>query len=157
MELLKAFLLAMLPIGELRVSIPVAMVTDGVAWYQALPVSILGNLVPVIVLVPTMERLSRFLAAFSNPLGRLLAWRGQRLRLAHQARFQRYGPLALAAFVAIPLPLTGAWTGILLAWAFQVPVRTAMLSIALGVAIAGGIVTGLTMGGIEIGILLGGG
>ncbi|MBI2871709.1 MAG: small multi-drug export protein [Chloroflexi bacterium] len=154
--MLQAFLTAMIPIGELRLSIPVAIVSAGVPWYQALAVSILGNMVPVLILVPGLERISKVAASVSKPAGRLLEWRAKRLRVTHHARFQRYGALALLLFVAVPLPFTGAWTGSLLAWAFHVPNRAAILLIGAGVCIAGSVVTALTVAGIKISILLAG-
>jgi uncharacterized membrane protein len=58
--------------------------------------------------------------------------------------------VVLVAFVAIPLPFTGAWTGSLAAWVFQVPPRSAIPLIALGVVIAGGVVTAVTLTGIGL-------
>lgn len=146
----------MTPLGELRLAIPVAILTDGLPWYQAFLASIVGNMVPILFLVPALERISLFLLSFPNPLGRLLEWRTQRLRLSQGRRFQRYGPLALAIFVGIPLPLTGAWTGVLVAWAFHMRPRVSIPYIALGVLIAGGIVTGLTMSGLQLSLFLAG-
>ena len=49
---------------------------------------------------------------------------------------ERWGPVGLALFVAIPLPGTGAYSGSLAAWLLDVPWRRAMLSVGLGVVIA---------------------
>jgi len=61
-------------------------------------------------------------------------------------------------FVAIPLPVTGAWTGSLLAVLFGLKFRHAFLSIFIGVCIAGIIVTCLSLlgwtGAIIAGIVL---
>lgn len=51
-----------------------------------------------------------------------------------------YGFLALVIFVAIPLPATGAWTGCIIAWILGLDRKKSILSIALGVLIAGIIV-----------------
>lgn len=153
-DLLRTFGAAMTPVGELRLSIPLAVLVLGLPWHQALLVSLAGNMVPVLVLVPGLERLSRLLLSFSNPAGRLLKWRTESLRRTHTARFQRYEALALVTLVAIPLPMTGAWTGSLAAWVFMVPARRAIPLIALGVVIAGVVVTALTMAGVTIGAAL---
>lgn len=152
--LLSTFLAAMTPIGELRLSIPLGIWKFQLPWYQALPVSILGNIVPVLVLVPGLERVAQLLRRFRNPAVRVLDWRAERLRRTHGGRFQRYGPLALVVLVAIPLPMTGAWTGSLAAWVFHIPPRSAIPLISLGVLIAGVIVTLLVEGGIQSGLLL---
>jgi uncharacterized membrane protein len=145
---------AMTPVGELRLAIPLAIWTLNVPWHQALPVAVLGNILPVLALVPGLARGAALLQRFPNPLGRLLEWRARRLRQVYTGRFQKYGPLALMLFVAVPLPLTGAWTGVLLAWAFQVPARAAILFISAGVVIAGIIVTALVEAGLHIALLL---
>lgn len=152
--LLVTFVAAMTPVGELRVAIPIAIYTYDIAWYVALPVAVVGNIVPVLVLVPSLNRLSGFLLSFPNPAGRFLLWQENRLRRMHSHRFERYGALALVIFVAIPLPLTGAWTGSLAAWTFHIPPGRAILLIALGVLIAGLIVTVATLGGMELGGLI---
>jgi len=140
---LGTFLSAMLPVGELRLAIPLGIIHFDMPWYQALFYGVLGNLVPVIPLLLGLKLAARILTSFSNPLGRFLLWREGKIRSSYGARFQRYGALALLPFVAIPLPLTGAWTGCLAAWAFEVPPRKAFPVIAVGVILAGVVVTAL--------------
>jgi uncharacterized membrane protein len=60
---------------------------------------------------------------------------------------EAYGYLGLALFVAIPLPVTGAYTGLLAAWSLGMERRKSWLSVALGVAVAGAVVT-LAMTGV---------
>ncbi len=135
---------AMTPIGEVRLAVPLAMHTYDMVWYQALVWGLLGNLVPVPLLLWALEPLSRLLVATPNPVGRVLMWRAAKLRESQSRSFQRWGALALFLFVAIPLPLTGAWSGCLLAWAMGIPFRKALLANALGVLGAAIIVTALT-------------
>lgn len=146
---LATFLSAMLPVGELRLAIPLGIVHFEMPWYQAFFYGVLGNVVPVIPLLLGLGLAARILTSFSNPLGRLLLWREGKLRSSHGARFQRYGALALLPFVAIPLPLTGAWTGCLAAWAFEIPLRKALPVIAGGVLLAGVIVTAIVQLSID--------
>ncbi len=133
----------MTPIGELRLAIPLG-IERGMPWYAAFGWAVLGNLVPVVFLLWALEPLSKVLTSFPNPAGRLLQWRARRLRETRAQAFQRWGALALVPFVAIPLPVTGAWTGCLAAWVFGVRRRTAFPAIVLGVLLAGVIVTALT-------------
>jgi uncharacterized membrane protein len=51
----------------------------------------------------------------------------------------------VAIFVAIPLPVTGAWTGTLGAWMLGLPRRKTLPAVILGVAAAGGIVTAVML------------
>jgi uncharacterized membrane protein len=151
LDLLVTFVAAMTPVGELRLAIPLAITGYNVPWFAALPISLVGNVVPVLILVPGLNRVSRFLLSFPNPAGKLLVWQEDRLRRVQSRRFDRYGALALVILVAIPLPMTGAWTGSLAAWTFGIPPRRAIPLIALGVLIAGLIVTVVTLSGIELG------
>ena len=67
-------------------------------------------------------------------------------------KIQRYGFWGLCFFIAIPLPVTGAWTGSLVAATVHMKFWRAMLSAFLGVLIAGAIVTLICFGvssGIE--------
>ena len=146
--LLQVALAAMTPLGELRFSIPLGVVVLKQPWPTVLLLSILGNMVPVVPLLLGLERASRLLTSFPNPVGRLLLWRAQGLQRGYAQRFRRYGPAFLVIFVAIPLPLTGAWSGALAAWAFQIPPRFAFPLIGLGVVLAGVIVTALTLAGV---------
>jgi uncharacterized membrane protein len=56
------------------------------------------------------------------------------------------GFLALALFVAIPLPMTGAWTGALIAWLLGLKRWKSFIAIAFGVIIAGILVTLISVG-----------
>ena len=149
MDYIIVFLLSMTPLGELRASIPVGIETYGLAWHWVLPIAVAGNLVPGIFWLLALPRIGGYLVSFPNPLGRLILWRSERLRRLHAERFQRQQRLALVLLVAVPLPLTGVWTGALAAWVFEIPFRSAFPCIALGAVIAGCVVTGLTELGLH--------
>ena len=67
----------------------------------------------------------------------------------------KYGRLGLIPFVAIPLPFTGAWTGILAAWIFDIHPKKAIPMLTIGVIISGIIVTTLVYLGISMKLFLG--
>lgn len=62
----------------------------------------------------------------------------------------RYGLVGLALLVGIPLPFTGVYTATLAGWSLGYNYKEAILPIAIGVVIAGGIVTALTLGAVEL-------
>ena len=111
-------------------------------------------MVPVLILVPGLRRISAILLSFPNPAGRLLLWQQERVRRVQGPRFEKYGSLALIILVAIPLPMTGAWTGSLASWVFGIPPRRAIPLIAIGVAIAGVVVTAVALSGIGLGRII---
>jgi uncharacterized membrane protein len=143
----------MTPVGELRLAIPLGILKYDLAWPVAVLLAVVGNLVPVLPILLLLRLGSRLFTSAANPIARLLAWRADRLRSSQGARFQKYGAWALVPFVAVPLPLTGAWTGALLAWAFEVPTRKAFLLISLGVLLAAVVVTILTETGSALWLL----
>lgn len=63
---------------------------------------------------------------------------------------EEYGAWFLPLFVAIPLPVTGGWTASFIAFVFGMPFKRAFPLIALGVLLAGLIVTVLTETGIAL-------
>ena len=135
--------LAASPISELRGAIPLAILGFHLPWYYALPIAVVGNLLPVPVILLFVERVTRLLskvAFFERILNRLFASTRRRGRV-----IEKYERIGLALFVAVPLPVTGAWTGSLAAVLLGLPFRQSLLSIVADVIIAGVIVTGATL------------
>ena len=141
------FLIAMAPVVELRGAIP-AGIAAGLPPAAACVAAMLGNLVPVPFIMLLIRRIFDLL--------RKNSWWGPRIdaleRRAHlKGRVvQKYRTVGLIILVAIPLPGTGAWTGALVADVLDIRLRTALPAIALGVVIAGVVVTALTCGVIHI-------
>ncbi len=63
-----------------------------------------------------------------------------------QKQMDNLGFLALALFVAIPLPGTGAWTGTLVAWILNLNRLKSFIAISCGVVIAGFIILFASLG-----------
>lgn len=141
------FILSMLPISELRGAIPYAIWVGKMDWKQAYIIAVLGNFLPVIPLLFFMERVSEWLRKY--PAGdRFFTWFFERTRRKGKL-IERFQAIGLTMFVAIPLPVTGAWTGCAAAIIFGIPRKFAIPCIFLGVMIAGCIVTLASMGVIS--------
>ena len=153
---LVVLIIAALPIFELRGALPVAINLFHFPWYYALPLAIIGNLLPVPVILLFLEAISRWLSKIGL-FDRFLHWLFERTRKRGRV-VERYERIGLALFVAIPLPVTGAWTGSLVAVLFGLKFKHAFLSIFIGVCIAGIIVTCLSLlgwtGAVIAGIVL---
>lgn len=147
-EIIKTFFLAMTPIGELRIALPVALTIYNMNWLLAFFVSVVGNLVPVIFLLLFLGLVSKWFSDNFKFCNKFFNWLFERTRKKSNSRMEKYGAIALISFVAIPLPFTGAWTGAIIAFLFDIPFKKAFPLIALGVVIAGGIVLGLTQLGL---------
>ena len=70
-DVLRVFLAAMTPIGELRLSIPLGIWGLDMAWQRVLLLSLTGNMVPVLPLLFGLERASPLLDRLPGPFGRL--------------------------------------------------------------------------------------
>lgn len=137
------FFVAMVPVLELRGAIPVG-VAGGLRPLAAMAVAIVGNLVPVPVLILFTRQVLQWLKG--RPRVRRLVERLEG-RAAEKSRLvERYAWWGLCILVAIPLPGTGAWTGALVAAVLNMRLKNAMPAISLGVVIAGLIVTCVTYG-----------
>lgn len=147
-------LTSMLPITELRGTIPFALAVYEMPVWSAFLFSVLGNLIPVIFIIWGLDLLiNKFLIHRIYIFNRFFTWLFERTRRRHSQKFERWRDLALIVLVAIPLPFTGAWTGALAAFVFDIPVKRAFPLIALGVLIAGIIVTSITIGVINLPVL----
>lgn len=145
---LEVLALAASPISELRGAIPWAIFKHHFPWYYALPLAIIGNLAPVPFLLLFFNTFSRLLSKI-GVFEKMLHWLFERTRRRGKI-INRYQRIGLALFVAIPLPVTGAWTGSLAAVLFGLKFKHAFLSIFIGIFIAGIIVTGVTLLGWTI-------
>lgn len=154
---LVVLIIAALPIFELRGALPVAINLFHFPWYYALPLAIIGNLLPVPVILLFLDAISRCLSKVGF-FDRFLRWLFEQTR-KRVGVIERYERIGLALFVAIPLPFTGAWTGSLIAVLSGLKFKHAMLSIFIGILIAGIIVTCLSLlgwvGAVIAGIGLG--
>jgi len=172
-QFLWMLIISALPVAELRVSlplallesevpwrfvfsVPLALLESKVPWYFAFPVCFAGNLLPVPFLLLLLEPVVR-MASKVKPFKRILDWVFARTR--RQGRLvEKYERIGLVLVVAIPLPGTGAWTGSILAFLLGLKFKSAFVSIVIGVFIAGVIVTSLSLlgwiGGVIAGIAI---
>lgn len=142
---LKIFLLAMAPFGELRVAIPVALEVYKFPVLQAYFWSVLGNLVPVVLILSGLKIVSEYLSYKIYFFDKFFVWLFQRTLNNHASKIEKWKKWTLVILVAIPLPFTGAWTGSLVASVFGFSFKKAFPLITAGVMIAGVIVTLVTL------------
>ncbi len=140
--------LAASPISELRGAIPVAILQFDFPWYYAFVIAVIGNILPVPFILLFLESISKLLSKIRF-FNRILNWLFEHTRQRGKI-IERYERIGLILFVAIPFPLTGAWTGSLAAVLFGLKFKHAFISIIAGIIIAGVVVTFATMLGWTI-------
>jgi uncharacterized membrane protein len=165
--LITAFL-SFMPISELRGAIPFA-VAQGIPWYGAYLFAALLNALVAPACWLFLGTVHKLFYGAEHPAklpaehpaqlpAKTQGWRWYRNffdRFVERARkklsggVEKWGWLGIALFVAIPLPITGAWTGTLGAWVLGVSKRRTMAAVILGVFAAGAVVSAVVMLGIE--------
>ena len=143
-DLILTFLMAMVPVVELRGAIPFG-VARGVGIWQAIIAAILGNLLPSPFIILFIRRIFAWLRRRSDKLNALV----NRLEARAEGKMdtvRRYAFWGLVILVAIPLPGTGAWTGSLVAAMMDLRLRKSLPAITLGVVIAAVVVSVITYG-----------
>lgn len=146
-KLLMTFGVAMAPVLELRGAIPMG-IAAGLPPAAACTVAILGNLLPVPFIMLLTRRMFDWLRD-TRFFGPRIAWLERRAHLKGRL-VRKYRLVGLTVLVAIPLPGTGAWTGALVAALLDIRLRNALPAILLGLVIAGGITTAVTLGLIHL-------
>lgn len=137
------------PIGEVRAAIPLALAAFGFSPLKAYLLGVLGNILPILPILLVLNYLSEFLMQNFSFFNKFFNWLFKYTRERHQEHFEKYnfwGALALFVFVAIPLPLTGIWSGCLAAFVFGIPFWRSALAISAGAAAAGLIVLLISLG-----------
>ena len=133
-------IMAALPISELRGAIPLGL-SFGMSLQKAFLLAIIGNSIFVAPALFLFEPVTNQLRKFKI-WSRFFDWVFERTKKNSNA-IQKYEALGLAIFVAIPLPMTGAWSGVIAASLFKIKFRYAFISIISGVIVAGLIVSAL--------------
>ena len=139
------FFCAMIPIIELRGAIPLGIGFGLNPWIVYL-LAVLGNMLPVPLVLFFIEKFIEWCARsnvkFLNKFGSFLLRKAEKNR----EKIEKFGFFGVCLFVTIPLPVTGAWTGSLVAAIIHMKWWKAALSCLLGVMIAGVIVLAISVG-----------
>lgn len=147
--LLVTIVLSLLPVSELRGAIPFAYLND-VPLLTAALISVVANAcIPLIgfVFLETINKLLLKITPYRNFFEKTV----ERARNKVGDKVSKYGLLGLMLFVAIPLPITGAWTGTIGAWVMGLDRKKSILFVILGVLISGTIVSLVVLSGASIG------
>ncbi len=135
-EELSVFFCSMLPIIELRGAIPLGA-TLGLPWWLNYILAVAGNILPVPFILLFIKKIISWMTdcrvKFFNKVGAWLTKKAEKNR----KKIEKYSFWGVCIFVAIPLPMTGAWTGSLAAAMIDMKFWKALISCFIGVIIAG--------------------
>ncbi len=138
-----AFVVSLFPVLELRGGIFVAF-ASGVPLGTAFLMCYIANMLPIPFILWLIRPFFNWLKS-TRRLKKVADWM-ERKTEKNKEKVLKYEVWGLLLFVAIPLPGTGGWTGALVAAMLDMPMKKSLPIIALGVLIAGIIMSVVTYG-----------
>ncbi len=152
LKYLAVFLISMVPLVELRLAVPFA-ITLGIGYIPAIVICAIGNMLPV-PFIYFFARKFLVWGADKKGIGKVCGFflvKGEKAGQKLVAKTGRYGlAIALLLFVGIPIPGTGAWTGTLAASFLDMGFKATVISVTLGVILAGCIMAFASAVGLHI-------
>ena len=143
------FFCSMIPIIELRGAIPLGAAL-GLPLWQSFLISAVGNMLPVPIILLFIKKVLEFMSKsrvkFFNKIANWLYAKAEKNR----SKIERYSFCGVALFVGIPLPMTGAWTGSLVAAIINMKFWKAVLSALIGVLMAAVIMSLISYGIVTV-------
>lgn len=142
LRIIYALILSILPISELRGGLPLAIIfanDNNIPLILIFPLIVMANILAVFIAFYFFDNVHKYFLKnrfykkiFESYVGKI-----QKKVDKFEKQYSATGFLALAIFVGIPLPGTGAWTGCIIAWLLDLDRKKSILAISLGVLIAG--------------------
>lgn len=140
---LVVFIISLFPILECRLGMFTAIVLLQMNTFAGFAISFLGNILPIPFILLLINWIFEILKKVPV-INKLVFWLEEKT-LKKRDKIDKYGIWGLLLFVAIPLPGTGGWTGALLASLLHLDRKKSFGVIAVGVFIAGLIISVLSL------------
>jgi uncharacterized membrane protein len=141
--------LCLLPIAELRGGLPYAYFQSKIPILPAYLMCVSANALVGPLVYFFLSTIHKLLIKW-DPYNKFFHKVVERSRYKIHDKVEKYGWLGITLFVAIPLPITGAYTGTLGAWILGVSKPKTFLAVVIGVIIAGIIVSSVILGGEQV-------
>ena len=139
---LAIFIISLLPILELRGGL-IAAALLGVDWFIAFPICVIGNLLPIPFILIFIQKIFDFIKRTNFLKMRKLVEKLDDKAEKKSKGMETASVWGLFAFVAIPLPGTGGWTGALISSFLKMDIKKSIVIILLGIIVAGLIISAL--------------
>jgi uncharacterized membrane protein len=142
---LATFLIAVIPITELRAALPLAYKIYGLSAFSAWLWSVLGTFFAMVLIVTILDPISSFLSRHIKFFEKFFQWLFEHTRKRTGSKMEKYGEWAIFILAATPIPLVGGMTGALAAFVFGLPLKKSLPLLFFGTMVSGGIVLLLTL------------
>jgi uncharacterized membrane protein len=142
---LATFLIALIPVTELRASIPLAIKVYGLTPFAAWFYSVAGTFFAMVLIVFLLDPISKMLSRFIPVFKKFFSWLFEHTRKNAGSKMKKYGSWAIFILAATPIPLLGGMTAALAAFVFGVQYRKSLPLMLIGTMVSGAIVVGITL------------
>lgn len=144
------FFISMLPLIELRVAIPYGL-SVGVPLIPCFIIAVIGNMVPIPIIYFFAKKVLVWGSdkKYTKKFFTFCLEKGHKGGEKLKEKTGRGLFVALLLFVGIPIPGTGAWTGVLAASLLDFDFKKSVIACLLGVLLAGAIMAAGTLGLLE--------
>lgn len=142
---LATFLIALIPVTELRASIPLAVKVYGLAPFWAWAYSVAGTFFAMLMIVLLLDPASKMLSKWIPVFEKFFAWLFEHTRKRANGKMEKYGEWSIFILAATPIPLLGGMTGALAAFIFGVPLKKSVPLMLFGTMVSGAIVLFFSM------------
>lgn len=142
---LATFLIALIPVTELRASIPLAINVYGLSPFAAWFYSVAGTFFAMVLIVYLLDPVAKILSKYIPIFEKFFIWLFEHTKKKTDGKMEKYGCWAIFILAATPIPLIGGLTGALAAFVFDVDKRKSLPLLLVGTMVSGGIIIALTL------------
>ncbi len=142
---LATFLIAAIPVTELRAALPLAYKVYGLGAFWSWFYSVFGTFFAMVIIILALDPIAKFLSKHISVFDKFFKWLFEHTRKRADKRMQKYGSWTIFILAATPIPLIGGMTGALAAFIFDIPLKKSLPLLLLGTMVSGLIVLGVTM------------
>lgn len=137
---LATFLIAIIPVTELRASLPLAVKVYGLSPFAAWFYSVAGTYFAMVLIVFLLDPIAKILSKWFSLFEKFFDWLFEHTRKRANGKMEKYGSWAIFILAATPIPFLGGLTGALAAFVFGVPYKKSLPLLLVGTMVSGGIV-----------------
>lgn len=142
---LATFLIAAIPVTELRVALPLAYKIYGLSAFWAWFWSVAGTFFAMVIIVFLLDPIASFLSKHIDLFKKFFDWLFEHTRRRANRKMEKYGEWAIFILAAIPVPFLGGMTGALAVFVFGVPLKKSLPLLLFGTMMSGLIVLEITL------------
>jgi len=146
--ILTLIIITFLPLLELRASIPYGIFQTDMHWFVIFAVCVATNMVLGVMVYFFLDKIIH-LFLHIKIIDKYYQRYVERTQRKIHKYVEKYGELAVAVFIAIPLPGSGSYSGALAAYIIGLGYRKFIIANIIGVLIAGILVTIIALSGFK--------